>query len=90
MSIPPRAEAAAAGDVRSLLENIAKALVDDAAQVSVEAVDEGGETVLELQVAPEDVGKIIGKQGRTARALRIILAAVSVKLHRRYTLEILE
>lgn len=91
MSVPTSSELPRpGGDVRLLMENIAKALVDEAQQVKVEAIPEGGETVLELTVAPNDVGKVIGKQGRTARALRTILAAVSVKLHQRYTLEILE
>ncbi|HZQ91763.1 MAG TPA: KH domain-containing protein [Terriglobales bacterium] len=76
--------------MRALVEEIAKVLVDDPSQVSVEAVDEGGETVLELRVAESDLGKVIGKQGRTARSLRTILAAASMKLHKRYTLEIIE
>ncbi len=91
MSVPTKAEATKpGGDVRLLLEHIARSLVDDAGQVSVEEVDEDEETVLELKVAENDVGKVIGKQGRTARALRTVLAAVSAKLHRRFTLEILE
>ena len=73
-----------------MIEQIAKALVDDPAQVSVNPVEEGGETVLELTVSPNDLGRVIGKQGRTARAMRNLLGAASLKFHRRYTLEILE
>jgi len=78
------------GDVRALVEQIAKALVDAPDQVFVEQFEEGGEIVLELEVAPEDVGKIIGRHGRTARALRTLLSAASMKLNRRYELEILD
>jgi predicted RNA-binding protein YlqC (UPF0109 family) len=78
------------GDVKVLLEQVTKALVDAPDQVSVNPVDEDGETVLELTVGPNDLGKVIGKQGRTARALRTLLSAASVKAHKRYTLEILE
>ncbi len=79
-----------AGDMRALIEQIAKSLVDEPDQVAVEAVDEGESTVLELKVAANDLGKVIGKQGRTARAMRTLLGAASMKLHKRYTLEILE
>lgn len=78
------------GDVRSLVEQIAKALVDEPEQVSVEKVDGEQTTVLELRVAAGDVGKVIGKQGRTARSIRTILGAAGVKAHKRFTLEILE
>ena len=78
------------GDMRTLVEEIAKALVDEPQQVEVKAVDQGETTVLELKVAGEDVGKVIGKQGRTARSIRTLLAAASMKYHKRYTLEILE
>jgi uncharacterized protein len=78
------------GDMRALVEEIAKALVDDPQQVEVKAVDQGDNTVLELKVAGDDVGKVIGKQGRTARSIRTLLAAASMKYHKRYTLEILE
>jgi len=85
------APAESGGDLRSLVEMIAKSLVDNPDEVSVEAADEDEETtVLELRVAPGDIGKVIGKQGRTARAVRSILSAASVKLRRRYELEILE
>jgi uncharacterized protein len=79
-----------AGDMRTLIEQIAKALVDAPDQVAVDAVDEDEATVLELKVAAGDLGKVIGKQGRTARAMRTLLGAAGMKLHKRYTLEILE
>jgi len=78
------------GDMRALVEQIAKALVDEPEQVSVQAVEGDQGTVLELRVGPNDLGKVIGKQGRTARSLRTILGAAGMKLHRRITLEILE
>ena len=78
------------GDMRMLVEEIAKALVDEPDQVQVHAVDGEQTTVLELRVAPNDLGKVIGKQGRTARSIRTILGAASMKLRKRYTLEILE
>lgn len=77
-------------DVRLLIEQIAKALVDAPDQVAVNQVEDEGETVLELEVAENDMGRVIGKQGRTARALRNLLSAAGVKAHRRYALEILE
>jgi uncharacterized protein len=77
-------------DMRVLIEQIAKALVDDPAQVSVNPVEEDGETVLELTVGPNDLGRVIGKQGRTARAMRNLLGAASLKFNKRFTLEILE
>ena len=78
------------GDMRALVEQIAKALVDEPEQVSVQTVEGEQGTVLELRVGPNDLGKVIGKQGRTARSLRTILGAAGMKLHRRITLEILE
>jgi len=78
------------GDMRTLVEQIAKALVDEPEQVVVRAVDGEQVTVLELRVAQNDLGKVIGKQGRTARSLRTILGAAGMKLKKRYTLEILE
>ena len=76
--------------VEELVREIARALVDDPAAVEVQAVDRDDNTVLKLRVAPQDVGKVIGKQGRTARSVRTILGAVSMKLHHRYTLDIME
>jgi predicted RNA-binding protein YlqC (UPF0109 family) len=76
--------------VKELIEMIAKALVDKPDEVSVRAVDGEQSTVLELRVAPDDLGKVIGKQGRTARSIRTLLGAAGMKLKRRFTLEILE
>ncbi|MDE3162922.1 MAG: KH domain-containing protein [Acidobacteriota bacterium] len=76
--------------VEELVREIARALVDDPAAVEVHSVDRDDNTVLKLRVAPQDVGKVIGKQGRTARSVRTLLGAVSMKLHHRYTLDILE
>ncbi|MBI1789837.1 MAG: KH domain-containing protein [Acidobacteria bacterium] len=76
--------------MKQLIEDIAKALVDIPEEVSVNEVLGEQVTVLELRVAQSDLGKVIGKQGRTARSIRTILGAASMKLNRRYTLEILE
>ncbi len=76
--------------VEELVREIARALVDQPDAVEVQAVGREENTVLKLRVAPQDVGKVIGKQGRTARSVRTILGAVSMKLHHRYTLDILE
>jgi predicted RNA-binding protein YlqC (UPF0109 family) len=76
--------------VDELVREIARALVDEPGAVEVQSVDRDDNTVLKLRVAPSDVGKMIGKQGRTARSVRTILGAVSMKLHHRYTLDILE
>ena len=78
------------GDMRALVEQIAKALVDEPEQVAVRSIDGEQMTVLELRVSPNDLGKVIGKQGRTARSIRTILGAAGMKLKKRYTLEILE
>jgi predicted RNA-binding protein YlqC (UPF0109 family) len=77
-------------EVEELVREIARALVDEPAAVEVTSVDREDNTILKLRVAPQDVGKVIGKQGRTARSVRTILGAVSMKLHHRYTLDILE
>jgi len=76
--------------MKELVEDIAKALVDIPDQVAVREVQGEQVTVLELRVAPSDLGKGIGKQGRTARSIRTILGAAGMKLNRRFTLEILE
>ena len=76
--------------VDELVREIARALVDDPAAVEVESGGRDENTILKLRVAPEDVGKVIGKQGRTARSVRTILGAVSMKVRHRYTLDILE
>ncbi|OGQ51055.1 MAG: RNA-binding protein [Deltaproteobacteria bacterium RIFCSPLOWO2_02_FULL_53_8] len=76
--------------MKELLEHIVKSLVDHPEQVKV-TVTEGEKTsVIELSVAKEDLGKVIGKEGRTARALRTILTAASTKLKKRAVLEIIE
>ena len=76
--------------MKQLIEDIAKALVDSPEEVAVRVVEGEQVTVLELRVAQSDLGKVIGKQGRTARSIRTILGAAGMKLNRRFTLEILE
>ena len=76
--------------MKNLVTEIAKALVDIPEEVSVREVEGEHITVLELRVAPSDLGKVIGKQGRTARSIRTLLGAAGMKLNRRFTLEILE
>jgi uncharacterized protein len=77
------------GDVRALVEQIAKALVDAPDEVSVDQVD--GETIVfTLKVAPSDLGKILGRQGRVARAIRSLVNAAGIRAHKRFALEILE
>jgi len=76
--------------VKDLVTEIAKALVDIPEEVSVREITGEQVTVLELRVAPSDLGKVIGKQGRTARSIRTLLGAAGMKLNRRFTLEILE
>ena len=77
-------------EMRALMSEIAQALVDDPAAVRVEAIIDQDTAVLRLMVAPADVGKVIGKQGRTARSLRTILGAASMKHKRRFALDIIE
>ena len=76
--------------MRELISYIAQALVDHPEEVRVTEVEGNQTSVLELKVAKEDLGKVIGKQGRTARAMRTILSAASAKLKKRTVLEILE
>ena len=76
--------------MKDLVIEIAKALVDLPEEVAVREVEGEQVTVLELRVAPSDLGKVIGKQGRTARSIRTLLGAAGMKLNRRFTLEILE
>jgi predicted RNA-binding protein YlqC (UPF0109 family) len=76
--------------MKELIEQIAKALVDSPDEVSVKAVEGQQVTIFELRVAQGDLGKVIGKQGRTARSIRTILGAAGMKLKKRFTLEILE
>ena len=76
--------------MKQLVEEIAKALVDRPEDVIVNAVEGEQITVLELRVNPEDLGKVIGRQGRTAKSIRTLLGAAGMKLKKRFTLEILE
>ncbi len=77
-------------ELKDLIEKIAKALVDHPGDVKVNEVEGEKSSVIELSVAKEDLGKVIGKEGRTAMALRTILIAASTKLKKRAVLEILE
>ena len=76
--------------MKDLISYIAQALVDHPQEVSVAEVEGNQTSVLELKVAKEDLGKVIGKQGRTARAMRTILGAASAKIKKRTVLEIIE
>ena len=78
------------GSLKAVVETIAKVLVDSPDEVAVNEIDGEITTVLELRVAPQDLGKVIGKQGRTARAMRTLLRAAGMKLKKRFVLEILE
>lgn len=77
-------------EMKLLMTEVARALVDASDAVRIETFEENDTTVLRLFVAPDDVGKVIGKQGRTARSLRTILSAASMKLHHRFALDIVE
>jgi hypothetical protein len=77
-------------EMKELIEYIAKVLVDNPDEVSVTELEGSQTSVIELRVAKEDLGKVIGKQGRTARAMRTILGAASTKIKKRSVLEILE
>jgi hypothetical protein len=76
--------------MKDLIEHMAKALVDLPHEVEVAEIEGEKTTVIELKVAKEDLGKVIGKQGKTARAMRTILNAAATKLRKRAVLEILE
>ncbi len=76
--------------MKELIEYIAKALVDKPEEVVVKEIEGEQTSVIELKVAKEDLGKVIGKQGRTARAMRTILSAASTKINKRSVLEIIE
>jgi uncharacterized protein len=76
--------------MKALVEAIVKALVDNSDQVQVRAIEGEQVIVFELRVHPRDLGKVIGRQGRTARAIRTILTAVGMKMRKRFTLEILD
>lgn len=77
-------------DIKDLVRFIAQALVDKPDQVSVTEVEGEQTSVIELRVAKDDMGKVIGKQGRTARAIRTVLNAAATKLHKKVVLEIIE
>ncbi len=77
-------------EMQTLMSEIARALVDESAAVKVEVLTENETTVLRLYVSPSDIGKVIGKQGRTARSLRTILSAASMKFQHRFSLDIVE
>ena len=76
--------------MKRLILEIVRALVDQQDDVSVELLEDHDSTVIRLRVAHQDIGKVIGKQGRTARSLRTILGAASMKLHHLFALDILE
>ena len=76
--------------MKKLVESIAKSLVDNPDKVQVSQLEGEQSSIIELKVAPEDVGKIIGKQGRNVQAIRIILSAAGMKLKKRYILELIE
>jgi predicted RNA-binding protein YlqC (UPF0109 family) len=86
----PNPDSTAVSDMQTLMLEIARALVDEPSAVQVDASDADGATVLRLRVAPSDIGKVIGKQGRTARCLRTILGAASMKHRHRFSLDIIE
>ena len=76
--------------LKELVEYVAKVLVEQPDQVHVETVEDPATTILKLRVAPGDIGRVIGKQGRTARAIRTLLHAAAAKAKKRVVLEILE
>ena len=77
-------------DMQQLVQAIARSLVDAPDLVSVQVIPDGESSILRLHVGPGDIGKVIGRQGRTARSFRTILGAASMKLKRRYSLDIVE
>jgi hypothetical protein len=79
-----------AASPRVMIEYIAKAIVEAKGDVYIDEYEDGDETVIELEVAEADLGRIIGRSGRVARALRGVLAASGSKLNKRYALEIIE
>jgi uncharacterized protein len=76
--------------VKELVEFVAKSLVDNADAVRIRTHERDQSTIIELEVAPDDLGKVIGRQGRTARAIRTLLAAAGQKARRRYILDIVD
>lgn len=89
-SVPNQSSVEEAQALKELVERIARALVDSPDQVTVEAAEEDNALVLRLRVASSDVGRVIGKQGRTAKAMRTVLHAIAARSKRRAVLEILE
>jgi len=88
--LPLEISSSGVAQMKELVESIARALVDHPEDVQVKSVEGSQVTVLELRVHPEDLGKVIGRQGRTAKAVRTLLGAAGMKLKKRFTLEILE
>ncbi len=89
-SVPNQVPVEEAGALKELVERMARALVDSPDQVTVEAVEEDKALILRLRVASSDIGRVIGKQGRTAKAMRTVLHAIAARSKRRAVLEILE
>ena len=90
MTDPSAHPVPAVPDLRELVNYLARGLVDHPEEVEVAEIDERDALVFELKVAEADLGKVIGRQGRTAKALRTVLSAASAKMRRRIVLEILE
>jgi uncharacterized protein len=76
--------------VKELVELIAKSMVDKPDEVQVSQISGESSTIFELKVAPEDIGKVIGKQGRNAQAIRVILGAAGMKVKKRFSLDLIE
>ena len=89
-SVPNQSPVEQTNALKELVEQMAMALVDSPDQVTVEAAEEENAMVLRLRVASSDVGRVIGKQGRTAKAMRTVLHAIAARSKRRAVLEILE
>jgi predicted RNA-binding protein YlqC (UPF0109 family) len=90
MNPVPKSPSPTDASVQQLVLSIVEMLVDDASAVRIDCMEEDGATTLHIRVGSADMGKLIGKQGRTARSLRTILSAAGMKLHRRYALNIEE
>lgn len=88
--VTPAANGQSSERMKQLILEIVQALVDQPDGVSVEMIEDHEATILQVRVAPQDIGKVIGKQGRTARSLRTILGAASMKLRHRFSLDIIE
>jgi len=84
------ANSPSAEKIKQLVLEIVQALVDQPDDISVELIENSESSILRVRVAPQDIGKVIGKQGRTARSLRTILGAASMKLQHRFSLDIIE